>query len=41
MAPSFRLQPPLTLDRDAAREAVAILREVFDLAKRTGFWELG
>jgi 4-aminobutyrate aminotransferase-like enzyme len=38
-APSFRLQPALTLDADTAREGVAILREVFDLVKREGLWE--
>ncbi len=39
-APSFRLQPPLGLDADAAREGAAILREVFDLAKREDLWGL-
>jgi len=37
-APSFRLQPALTLDEATARNAVAILREVFDLVKRTEQW---
>jgi 4-aminobutyrate aminotransferase-like enzyme len=40
-APSFRLQPPLNLCPDDAREGVAILREVFDLAKREALWGLG
>jgi len=37
-APSFRLQPALTIDEATARNAVAILREVFDLCKTEGFW---
>ena len=37
-APSFRLQPSLTLDRATAENAVLVLREVFDLCKREGFW---
>ena len=37
-APSFRLQPSLTIDRATAANAVAVLREVFDLCKREGFW---
>jgi 4-aminobutyrate aminotransferase-like enzyme len=40
-APSFRLQPPLNTSADDAREAVAILREVFDVAKRESLWGLG
>ena len=40
-APSFRLQPPLGTDAATAREAVAILREVFDVAKRESLWGLG
>jgi 4-aminobutyrate aminotransferase-like enzyme len=38
-APSFRIQPPLTIDRGTAENAVAILREVFDLCKAEGFWQ--
>jgi 4-aminobutyrate aminotransferase-like enzyme len=38
-APSFRLQPSLTIDRATAANAVAVLREVFDLCKREGFWK--
>jgi 4-aminobutyrate aminotransferase / (S)-3-amino-2-methylpropionate transaminase / 5-aminovalerate transaminase len=38
-APSFRIQPPLTIDRGTAENAVAILREVFDLCKTEGFWQ--
>ena len=35
----LRIQPPLTIDRGTAENAVAILREVFDLCKAEGFWE--
>jgi 4-aminobutyrate aminotransferase / (S)-3-amino-2-methylpropionate transaminase / 5-aminovalerate transaminase len=38
-APSFRLQPALTLDRATARNGVAVLREVFDHVKATRLWE--
>jgi 4-aminobutyrate aminotransferase-like enzyme len=37
-APSFRLQPSLTIDRATAANAVGVLREVFDLAKTEGSW---
>jgi 4-aminobutyrate aminotransferase/(S)-3-amino-2-methylpropionate transaminase len=37
-APSFRIQPALTIDRETAMNGIAILREVFDEAKRTAFW---
>ncbi len=37
-SPSFRLQPPLTTDEATARNAVAILREAFDVIKATGTW---
>ena len=37
-APSFRLQPALTIDEATARNGVAVLREVFDLVKRTERW---
>ncbi len=37
-AASFRLQPALTLDEATAKNGVAILREVFDLVEREGFW---
>jgi len=33
-----RLQPALTLDIDTAKNAVAVLREVFDDLKRAGNW---
>jgi 4-aminobutyrate aminotransferase-like enzyme len=39
-SPHFRLQPALTLDAETAKNGVAVLREVFDLAKREGFWSL-
>lgn len=38
-APSFRLQPALTIDENTARNAVAILTEVFDWALRERVWE--
>jgi len=38
-AASFRLQPALTLDEATAMNGVAILREVFDLVEREGFWK--
>jgi 4-aminobutyrate aminotransferase/(S)-3-amino-2-methylpropionate transaminase len=38
-APSFRLQPALTIDAATARNGVAVLREVFDHVKRTRLWE--
>ena len=38
-APSFRIQPPLTIDVETAGNAVAILREVFDLFKAERLWE--
>jgi 4-aminobutyrate aminotransferase-like enzyme len=38
-APSFRIQPPLTIDVETAANAVAILREVFDLFKAERLWE--
>jgi 4-aminobutyrate aminotransferase-like enzyme len=37
-AARVRLQPALTIDRDTARNGIAVLREVFDLAKAEGFW---
>jgi len=40
-APSFRIQPALTIDRATAMNCVAILREVFDLVKRSRDWESG
>jgi 4-aminobutyrate aminotransferase-like enzyme len=33
-APSFRIQPALTIDRATAEGGIAILREVFDDVKR-------
>jgi 4-aminobutyrate aminotransferase-like enzyme len=38
-APSFRIQPPLTIDLATAKNGIAVLREVFDHMKRTGAWE--
>jgi 4-aminobutyrate aminotransferase-like enzyme len=38
-APRVRLQPALTIDEATARNGIAILREVFDLAKRERWWE--
>jgi 4-aminobutyrate aminotransferase / (S)-3-amino-2-methylpropionate transaminase / 5-aminovalerate transaminase len=38
-APSFRIQPALTIDRATADTGIAILREVFDLVKRERGWE--
>jgi 4-aminobutyrate aminotransferase-like enzyme len=40
-APSFRIQPALTIDRATAMNCIAILREVFDLVKRDRDWERG
>ncbi|MDP9036983.1 MAG: aspartate aminotransferase family protein [Myxococcota bacterium] len=40
-APSFRLQPALTIDRATAMNGVAILTEVFDATKREGAWKAG
>lgn len=37
-APRVRLQPALTIDAATAENGVAILREVFDLAKRERWW---
>jgi 4-aminobutyrate aminotransferase-like enzyme len=37
-APSFRLQPALTLDAATARNGLAILAEVFDELAREGTW---
>jgi 4-aminobutyrate aminotransferase-like enzyme len=39
-APSFRLQPALTIDVDTARNGLAILAEVFDEVARQGAWRL-
>ena len=38
-APSFRIQPALTIDRATAANGVAVLREVFDHVKATRLWE--
>jgi 4-aminobutyrate aminotransferase/(S)-3-amino-2-methylpropionate transaminase len=38
-APAFRIQPPLTIDEATAGNAIAILREVFDLFKAERLWE--
>jgi 4-aminobutyrate aminotransferase / (S)-3-amino-2-methylpropionate transaminase / 5-aminovalerate transaminase len=37
-APNFRIQPPLTVDEGTLRNAVVILREVFDLFKNQRLW---
>jgi 4-aminobutyrate aminotransferase/(S)-3-amino-2-methylpropionate transaminase len=37
-APSFRIQPALTIDRATAMNGIAVLREVFDLVKREASW---
>jgi 4-aminobutyrate aminotransferase-like enzyme len=34
----FRIQPPLTTDEATAMNGLAILREVFDLVEREGWW---
>ena len=36
----FRIQPAMTIDERTVDAAVAIMREVFDLAKREGFWNI-
>ena len=36
---SFRIQPPLTTDLATAMNGLAILREVFDLVDREGWWK--
>lgn len=38
-APSFRIQPALTIDRATAANCIAIVREVFDRVKRDRLWE--
>lgn len=38
-APRVRLQPALTIDRATASNGVAILKEVFDVAKREKWWD--
>ena len=38
-APSFRIQPALTIDRATAANGVLVLREVFDHVKATRLWE--
>jgi 4-aminobutyrate aminotransferase-like enzyme len=37
-SPRVRLQPALTVDAETVRNGLAILREVFDLAKTEGWW---
>jgi len=37
----FRIQPSMTIDRETVDEAVAIIEEVFDEMKATGYWQLG
>lgn len=36
--PHFRVNPPLSIDRDSAETALAILDEVFTLVERDGSW---
>jgi len=36
---SFRIQPALTIDEATAKNALAVLGEVFDLANRDGWWK--
>jgi 4-aminobutyrate aminotransferase-like enzyme len=36
---NFRLQPALTLDQATASNGLAVLAEVFDTAKREGWWK--
>jgi 4-aminobutyrate aminotransferase-like enzyme len=36
----FRIQPPLTTDEATAMNGLAILREVFDLVEREGWWRV-
>jgi 4-aminobutyrate aminotransferase/(S)-3-amino-2-methylpropionate transaminase len=38
-APRVRLQPALTIDEATAKNGIAILREVFNLAKRERWWD--
>ncbi|MFT3775013.1 MAG: aspartate aminotransferase family protein [Minicystis sp.] len=38
-APSFRIQPALTIDLATAKNGLAVLREVFDELKTSGQWE--
>jgi 4-aminobutyrate aminotransferase-like enzyme len=38
-APSFRIQPALTIDRATAMNGIAILREVFGLVARERSWD--
>ncbi len=37
-ASSFRIQPALTIDSATADNGIAVLQEVFDVAKREGWW---
>ncbi|MEO8875395.1 MAG: aspartate aminotransferase family protein [Polyangiaceae bacterium] len=39
-APRIRLQPSLTLDEETAANAVAILKEVFELCAKEKWWQL-
>ena len=38
-APSFRIQPALTIDRATAHEGIEVLREVFDRIEQKNGWE--
>jgi len=37
-APSFRIQPALTIDAETARNGIAVLREVFDWVAKEEIW---
>jgi 4-aminobutyrate aminotransferase/(S)-3-amino-2-methylpropionate transaminase len=39
--PSFRIQPAMTIDEKTVDNAVAIMTEVLDWAKDSGFWKQG
>jgi hypothetical protein len=38
-APSFRIQPALTIDIETAMNGISVLREVFDHVKARRLWE--
>ena len=39
-APRVRIQPALTIDLDTAKNGIAVLREVFDLARSQEWWRV-
>ena len=39
-APSFRIQPAMTIDEGTINNSVTIIEEVFTLTEREGFWRL-